>query len=691
VSRKQGPWQDDEYDGGEYGASGDDEYDGEDDYRPGRLPSRDDGWRRQVSRPPPGRQAVDVEQHLWRHSAESGALVIAVTLFCAWILPASVPVAYIALGGAALTAAIWWTSLRTTGSMVMACYLGAWGVLVTGWFTWARLSSPWHSLQISCLVIPGLVLAVLGAPAIGAHRQRISAEDQAARDKASTAPLRAWERTLEKNGAAGCSVLDVREFEDGGYEIRGRLGKAVNGRQPITFDELSASSQKIAVSKRRDPDGVYFTQPENGSAADFILHVRAKRTGQRAAVHLPVENRVLSISNPLAIGVKDNGRPYSITLREVHMTIYGVTRSGKSNLINVLLSLLASCPDALIWMIDMKGGRTSRPWIVPWLQDYTPKPVIDWVAVGRDEVKLMLETALLAVQTRAAYPGFEKIHPDENVPALILICDDVSGCFGHGKRADGVSNYGLSQLGSEFTELAGSEAGVLIGAGQRANVELWGGTGMKAQSELRVGLRCTSMTDAGQIFDNAHAAKMLTRLRDKGDALIKHGPDISEVVHLYRVGSEERITNRALWAGELRPEPEQRLQDAMGEAYADRWKRCDDLLEAWRQSAGIAPPPDLGDDEFGRIIAAENWDAEKPVSPHRLRARQIVREAGWAGIKVGDVWNKLCEEGTNPPARETVQRWFADDEKMGLMLRGQRGSQRWRWANLDDDELPGAM
>ena len=35
------------------------------------------------------------------------------------------------------------------------------------------------------------------------------------------------------------------------------------------------------------------------------------------------------------------------------MTIYGVTRSGKSNLLNVLISLLAACPDALIWMIDM--------------------------------------------------------------------------------------------------------------------------------------------------------------------------------------------------------------------------------------------------------------------------------------------------------------------------------------------------
>jgi hypothetical protein len=361
-----------------------------------------------------------------------------------------------------------------------------------------------------------------------------------------------------------------------------------------------------------------------------------------------------------------------------------------SNLVNVFLSLLASCPDALIWMIDMKGGKTSRPWVTPWLQDFTPAPVIDWVATTREEAKVMLESALTVVRTRAAYPGFEKINPDEDTPALILVCDDVSACFGHGKRDNNISNYGLSQLGSEFTELAGGEAGVLIGSGQRANVELWGGTGMKAQSELRFGLRATSMADAGQIFpEHPQAAKMLTRLRDKGDCLVMHGPDVSEVVHLYRVGSEERITSRALWAGELRPKLEQRAATALGEAYSKRWKRNEDLLAAWRESAGIAPKPDF-DGEFGEIVARLN-DPEKPVSPHRQRAREIVRQAGWAGIKVGDVWNRLCETGENPPVRETVQRWFADDEQMGLMVRGQRGSQRWRWANLDDDELPGAM
>ena len=672
----------------------DDHDDYDEDERPGQWPSRDDGWRAQVSAPRPANGRVDVEQHLWRHSAESGALVVAVTLFTAWILPASVPVLYVAIGGAALTAAIWWTSRKTTGSHVMAAYLGTWGALITGWFTWVRLTTPWHSLQISCLVIPGLVLAILGAPAIGSHRQRISKEQQAAQDKAATAPLRAWEKTLARNGAPGCTVTSVREFGEGPpenrtYEVRGRLPKSTDERQTYGFEELAATAQRIAVSKRRDPDGVYFSQPDNGSSADFILHVRAKRAGKRPDINLPIENKVLSVSDPLAVGVHDNGRPYHVTLREIHVTIFGTTRSGKSNLVNVFLTLLAACPDALIWMIDMKGGKTSRPWVVPWLQDYTPKPVIDWVATSREEAKLMLETALQLVRTRATYPGFEKINPDENTPAVILVCDDVSACFGHGKRDNGISNYGLSQLGSEFTELAGGEAGVLIGAGQRANVELWGGTGMKAQSELRFGLRATSIADAGQIFENTAAAKMLTRLRDKGDCLVMHGPDISEVVHLYRVGSEERITNRALWAGELRPELEQRAQEALGDAYADRWDRCGDLLAAWRESAGIAPEPDI-DGEFGRIVAGLN-DPEKPVSPQRRRARQLVREAGWAGIKVGDVWNRLCEEGANPPRRETVQRWFADDESMGLMHRGQRGSNRWRWANLDDDELPGAM
>jgi hypothetical protein len=179
---------------------------------------------------------------------------------------------------------------------------------------------------------------------------------------------------------------------------------------------------------------------------------------------------------------------------------------------------------------------------------------------------------------------------------------------------------------------------------------------------------------------------MLSRLKDPGDCLVKDRAGISPAVHLYRVGSEERITNLALWAGDpdacIRPEPEAALTEAMGDDYKNRWKRSEDLLEVWRKSAGIPEPPD--DDEFGAIIAANNWDPEKPVDPRRIKMREIVRDAGWAGISVNRIMTRLHSLGMAPPARETVQRWLADDEKMGLVHRGERGSKNWRWARHDD-------
>jgi hypothetical protein len=69
--------------------------------------------------------------------------------------------------------------------------------------------------------------------------------------------------------------------------------------------------------------------------------------------------------------------------------------------------------------------------------------------------------------------------------------------------------------------------------------------------------------------------------------------------------------------------------------------------------------------------------------------REIVREAGWAGISTNRILTRLTGLGLSPPARETVQRWLADDEKMGLVRRGQGGSRNWRWVHHDDD-LPGA-
>ena len=674
----------------------------DEDARPGRAPHRDDGWREQgYRRDGDVPEQVPAGPGLFTHALESSALVVAAALLIAWAVPHAVSWQLLTLGMACITAVTFWTAVRVTGSLFLSGYLLTWGVFLTAWLTWERFAGPWHEIVLGGLFIPAAVLAPAGAVAVGHHKEAVERARRTDADRVTARELRRWERILDRHGAPGCTVLDVRELRDGGMEVRGRLGKATDSRRAITYDTLCQAAPEIAVSQRSDRDGAYFSQPPDASAADFILHVRPKRHGERPAVHLPMEDRPLTVNRPMGFGVLDNGREYRLLLREVCVLIIGVRDSGKSNLINVFLSNLAGCVDSIIWFVDMKGGRTARPWLIPWLQGFAARPVIDWVATTRPEAKLLLETALIAGDHRARTDtSFEKITPTADKPAIFIVCDDVSKLFGHGTvtRNEGegkISNYGLATQGSQLVELYRSEAIDLVGAGQRLVNDLWGTTGIKSQAEVRFGLRVTDAGEGSRIFpDYPAAAKRLAHLRDPGSAVVKDRDGVSPAIQLYRVGSEERIRRRALWAGDpdscLRPELEPDLVTALGPAYAERWTRPEtaDLLDTWRRAANIAPEPEPGaetDAEFGRIIAHMESDPEKAVDPRRARAREIVRESGIHGITVGRVLTRLEAEGMTA-VRETVQRWFANDEEHGMMRRGQHGSRLWRWVNFGPDD-----
>jgi energy-coupling factor transporter transmembrane protein EcfT len=677
-----------------------DEHDDEwPDDRPGRAPHRDDGWRgllREETGPPRIRAGKD----LFLHCLESAGLVFVASLVIAGAMPRSVNWQLITITFACLTAVTFYTAMRTTRSTFMSVYLLTWGVLLTVWFTAERHFGLPHELIIAGLFIPSLILAGIGPVAIGHHRQALAAEDTAASGRANELEVKRWVRLFANHGAPGVTVIDVRE-ENGVIEVRGRLGRATRDRRALTYRQLEMIAPEIAVSLQRDPDGVYFSRPEHGSAADFTLHIRPKRRGARPTVHMPLENKPLTVNRALEFGIFDNGKPFRQSLREAHVLIGGSTGWGKSSLLNVFIALLAACNDALIWMIDMSGGMTARPWIMPYLAEHANRPVIDWIATERAEAKLMLETALEVGRIRSTYPVFEKITPSEATPALILICDDMGACFGHGKvtgstkAGDRVSNWGLSQLGSEFTELARKAAGSMVGAVQRTNVELMGNTGIKAMSDIRFGLHCNDSVDGGRIFpDDPASARLLSELQDRGDALVKRPGGITPVVHLYRIEPEERITDRALYCGDLRPQLEPQCAGHLGDAYAERWDRCTDLLDAWREAGGIPQPPDP-DDEFGSIVAFNKLEglADPPggIDPREKRMLQIIREAGWTGLYVRQIMSRLQSEGKNPPARETVQRWLAKNADKGKLHRPARGSG-WRWANLgDDDDMPDVM
>lgn len=632
---------------------------------------------------------------LWRHCLECSGLAAGGAMVLAVALPASVATWVLVSFGGLLTMGLLYVPLAMLGSVAVAVYLGAWGAVLTAWLAAARIFGPWHAPVLAGLVLPCLALAMLGPVAIGHHLTSLDRDEKARLAARNERELRRWKTLFARLGVDGTEILDVTEHPDG-REVHGRFGKITeDGPRPGTISDLQGVTDLIAQHKRLASGAVTVQELPK---AEFLVHLN-ERSGPREVVYLPAENRPLTVNRPLGLAVRQtDGREWALKIRELNVLLAGVTGSGKSNVLNVFIAQLARCVDVVIFMIDLKGGRAARPWMVPWIQKFTRRPVIDWLATTREEASLMLEALWAAREARSrSGAGGEKITPSVDLPAILLLCDEGAVLLGHGTRDDGISNSKMAQRGMQLAETGRSEAINLILAAVRANVETLGNTGFKAMSRVKIGMAVVDRNDGQSIFpDDTAAAKALSRITDPGCGLAKVFRDVSPPLHFYRVTdgnpdpetgqpTKDRITPVALWAGDhTTPQLDDLTMVAMGDAYAQRWTREHGkaLISEWGEQAGVKPPPDP-DDAFGQIVAHID-DPEAPIDPRHARLREILIERRWQGATVSRLVTRLANEGLTTP-RETVQRWLREDEKAGMCRRGGKPHHLWKWVFAEDD------
>jgi hypothetical protein len=704
--------------------------------RPAWVDEADEAARprqpRRQRRPVPGRHDED---ELWEHTLVIGGLVTLGTWLSAIFIPAAVPLWQVTALATAVSVVTWYVSLTLTGSFAMSSYLGAWGTGLTGWMAAARLTSPWRGLVIFALLLLAAVLIPTGVTVIRSHRDRVKRVTETGRDTSNMRECRYWEGLLARLGVQGVSIRDVIRVE-GGYQVHGRLGKVTEARtRPATMSHVLELAGVIAQHKRLPKGAVYIEdEPSGGTAADFIVHVRSV-TGPRLARYLPAENRLLSINRAFSLGVMDTGREFMLKLREVVVFICGVRGSGKSTLLNLFIAQLSRMDDVVIFMIDLKGGQEARAWLMPWLRGQTGAPAIDWLATTREEAKVMLDALWRAGTARAESgrygrklrPGVYKIGGgDEMCPAIIVICDEQAVMTGHFIREDGISN---TQLATRLLQIAETFRSVAIDpvvAAVRAVVDVTGNSGLKAMSEVRIGMKVSTAEEGRQIFpDNYAAAKQLAQLKDRGMGIPKVGAELYAPVHFYNITdgepddddnpTEDRITPIVLATAGRRAKPEKLIRDAMGDDYAQRWNQphIKQLCEQWRQEAGIAAPPPLPErpedaagpdgsasddlaEEFRGILAASGIEEDDDdelgtrLHPARKRMRQLLIDRGRIGWGAGALWHQLRAEGYDV-ARETVSRWLGKDEKLGYVYRTGKPRSRWVWRLREGDEfdIPG--
>ncbi|MGO8961556.1 MAG: hypothetical protein ACLQFR_29920 [Streptosporangiaceae bacterium] len=138
---------------------------------------------------------------------------------------------------------------------------------------------------------------------------------------------------------------------------------------------------------------------------------------------------IQSVTEKAAIGFTELGEDILVSLLS-NWFVIGRSRSGKSNELSNFLAAITGCDDALVWLVDRKGGRAARPWMA----------AMDWCAVELDEIRVMFGVVLAEIKARArdAYTGEEQITPTMECPAIFLCIDEtyeVTGPAGEARLA----------------------------------------------------------------------------------------------------------------------------------------------------------------------------------------------------------------------------------------------------------------
>lgn len=646
----------------------------------------------------------------WEHTVETVLLLGSGVLAAAAVLPKAgvagwLPPLVVMIAGLVICLAVWAASGHGTISLfclVYGAYLGLWDL-------WAETVHVWHAAVIALWLV-GMIIAcpwaghamMLTVPLKDSGDPKMiegPKEEEADAAAERQAEMDKFAHMFSEIGCKGVQVVDYAE-EKTGRILRLQLPRS--GK--VTLTTLEAAAKQIQVILRLKDGGVEFTTGDH--SADIMMKLR-EREVLVDSPRLRPEVHAKTINEPFAIGVQENGEVLRIFLRELHMFIVGTTGAGKSNLINVILAQLSYCNDTLIWVIDMKGGRTAKPWLQAWTEGKANAPAIDWVATTREEAWLMMTAFQEAIEARMnSGIGGSKITPSPSMPQIILICDEMAILFGalRGGRAEvgegAATNQKFIKTAEGSVQMARSEACTSLWATQRGTNTMAASGDLKSLCKLRIALGAATEGDLRYVIPDAKLAQkqMALMATTPGIGMAVVGRDASQLSkffwhdHIEGECSEGGndgcpphcpVYRTSLEVGNIRPGLDRMTAEHLGDAYASRWQRVSTQPALQRmfssephRGAATAVIDDVDTSQFDAIVQSGfGEDPEKDIHPARKRMRELLATRGTAGASPKWLFDHLENEGLKF-VRETGQRWLKQDEGLGIIHQASYG--RWK-------------
>lgn len=198
---------------------------------------------------------------------------------------------------------------------------------------------------------------------------------------------------------------------------------------------------------------------------------------------LTAGKRPASIKDPVTVGVWEDGTDVTVSLLRQHVLIGGMTDSGKSGLLNVILARFAECRDVLVWGVDLKEGMEFTPW----------RKTLHRLAVNTREAEILISDAVGELERRAAFladKGLRVWEPSPDAPALAVVIDEYAELSPKARRlVDSIARRGRAV------------AVTLVIATQRPSQKTMGeGTAIRSQLNVRFCLQVRERADVDLIL-----------------------------------------------------------------------------------------------------------------------------------------------------------------------------------------------
>jgi len=296
--------------------------------------------------PLPEVAAVIIGRWLWRYRSELAPAATALTVFSvAWLLHRSHSRWWPLIAcSATLAAAVPLVAGRRFGLVtgLERWYAGLVTVTAGGWLASATAVGPVQPPLPGVLVVAGFTLAMPW----WLHRRRrarVRVERQ----------LAAWPDIAQSVGLPGSRVMSA-VVDVWGWRARVGLARGQTIADVLTkLPAIESALGTIRGSARAYPT------PDN-LAHRFELRI-LEIDPHADAIPWPGPS-VTSITQPIDLGPFEDANPCRLLMLRLHSLLGGMSGSGKSGGVNVLMGNLTACGDVVIWAIDLKRGMELQPW-----------------------------------------------------------------------------------------------------------------------------------------------------------------------------------------------------------------------------------------------------------------------------------------------------------------------------------------